>query len=73
VTMALTQTQWRIVVESVWATAQAVRQFISCLTKERVLVSVIPTIEIRLQKKENSYIHKNVVTQNRQTLNDEKL
>lgn len=38
-TMASTQTQWRIVVESVWVTAQAVRQFISHLMKKEALVS----------------------------------
>lgn len=38
-TMALTQTQWRIVVESVWVMAQAVRQSISRLMREKALVS----------------------------------
>lgn len=39
-TMALTLTQWRTVVESVWATAQAVRLSISRLTKGKALVSL---------------------------------
>lgn len=38
-TLALTQTQWRIVVESVWAMAQVVRRSISRLIKEKALVS----------------------------------
>ncbi len=38
-TMASTQMRWRIVVESVWAMAQAVRRSISRLMKEKALVS----------------------------------
>lgn len=45
-TMALTQTQWRIVAVSVWATAQAVRPSISCLLKEKALVSSIPSFRL---------------------------
>lgn len=38
VTTALTQTQWRIVVESVWVMDQAVRRSIRRLMKEKGLV-----------------------------------
>lgn len=42
VTLVSTQMQWRIVVESAWATAQAVRLFIRCMMSKKVLVSVTP-------------------------------
>lgn len=42
VTLVLTQTQWRIAVGSVWATAQAVRRFIRHMMNKKVLVSETP-------------------------------
>lgn len=48
-TMALTQTLWRIVVESVWVMAQAVRQSISLLMKEMALVSLTQRIFEQLE------------------------
>lgn len=56
-TMALTQMQWRIVVESVWVTAQAARQFISRLMK-KVMVSVTAII----QKKNDPNIRNHIIT-----------
>lgn len=38
-TMASTQTRWRIAVASVWAMARAARRSISRLMKEKALVS----------------------------------
>lgn len=77
-TMALTQMQWRIAVESVWAMAQAVRRSTSRLMKEKALVSPTPGYlsswkQIELSRHKNSNNYKIVVTQNRQRINEEKL